>query len=68
MMGTYGPKHKRLTSCATRTIVFQRRKFKLFNSLYHSVYPVFSARLFSVAKLFALRYLWKTYLTEHRDK
>ena len=38
-------KHKRLTPCATRTIIFQRQ-FKLFNSLYHSVYLVFSTLVF----------------------
>ena len=31
--------------------------FKLFNSLFHSVYLVFSIRLFSIANFFA-RYLW----------
>ena len=38
-------KNKRLTPCATRTIIFQR-KFKLFNSLYHSVHLVFSTLFF----------------------
>ena len=33
-------------------------KFKLFNSLFHSVYLVFSIRLFSIANLFVVRYLW----------
>ena len=47
---------------------FPKRKFKLFNSLYHSVYLVFSTRLFSIANMFAVRYLWKMYVTEHRNK
>ena len=33
-------------------------KFKLFKSLFHSVYLVFLKRLFSIADLFAVRYLW----------
>ena len=38
MRGTYGPKHKRLTSCATRTIIFQRENLNhlIPVSLYHS--------------------------------
>ena len=38
---------------------FPKGKFKLFNSLFHSVYPVFS-NFFShcIADLFAVRYLW----------
>ena len=30
VMGTYGPKHKRLTPCATRTIIFQRENLNYF--------------------------------------
>ena len=37
---------------------FPKGKFKLFNSLFHSVYLVFSIRLISVADLIAVRYLW----------
>ena len=37
---------------------FAKGKFKLFNSLFHSVYLVFSLRLFSIANLLAVRYLW----------
>ena len=37
---------------------FPKGKFKLFNSLFHSVYLAFSIRLISMADLFAVRYLW----------
>ena len=37
---------------------FPKGKFKLFNSLFHSVYLVFSIRLISIADLFAVLYLW----------
>ena len=38
---------------------FPKRKLKLFNSsLFHSVYLLFSIRLFSIANLFSVRYLW----------
>ena len=47
---------------------FPKRKFKLFNSLYHSVYVVFSTRLFPIANMLAMRYLWTTHVTKHRDK
>ena len=43
------------------------REVKLFNSLFHSVFLVFSTR-FSIASTFAVCYLWKTYLTKRRDK
>ena len=33
---------------------FPKEKFKSFNSLYHSVYLVFSMRLFSIADMFAV--------------
>ena len=49
---------KTFTPCASRAIIFQREKFKLFKSLFHSVYLVFSIRLISIADLFAVRYLW----------
>ena len=34
---------------------FPKGKFKLFNSLFHLVYLVFSIRLISIADLFAVR-------------
>ena len=37
---------------------FPKGKFRLFNSLFHSVYFVFPKSLFSIADLFAVRYLW----------
>ena len=37
---------------------FPKGKFKLFYSLFHSVYLVFSIRLISIADLFAVCYLW----------
>ena len=37
---------------------FPKGKFKLYNTLFHTVYLVFSIRLFSVANFFAVRYLW----------
>ena len=37
---------------------FPKAKFKLFNSLLHSVYLVFPKSLFSTATLFAVRCLW----------
>ena len=36
---------------------FPRGKFKLFNSLLHSVYFVFPKSLFTIGDLFAVRYL-----------
>ena len=37
---------------------FPKGKFELYNSLFHSVYLVFPKNLFSIANLFAVRYLW----------
>ena len=37
---------------------FPNGKFKLFYSLFHSVYLVFSKLLISIADLFAVHYLW----------
>ena len=48
---------KTFTPRAARTIIFQREKLKLFSSLFHSVYRVFSIRLISIADLFAVCYL-----------
>ena len=47
---------------------FSKRKFKLFNGLFHWVYLVFSTHLLSIANMFAMRYLWKKYVTKHCDK
>ena len=60
-------KHKRLTPCATRTIIFQRQ-FKLFNSLYHSMYLVFSTLLFSIANMFSRALSVEKNVTKHRNK
>ena len=45
MTGTFGAKHKLLTPCATRTIIFQRENLNFLIVFYHSVYLVFSKRL-----------------------
>ena len=37
---------------------FPKEKFKLFNSLFHSVYLAFPKSLFSIENLFAMGYLW----------
>ena len=37
---------------------FPKGKFKSFDSLFHSVYLIFPKRLFSIADLFAVCYLW----------
>ena len=37
---------------------FPKGKFKLFNSLFHSEYPVFPKSLFSFPNMFAVRFLW----------
>ena len=42
---------------AARTIIFQSEIVKKINSLFHSVYPVVPKSLFSIADLFAVRYL-----------
>ena len=39
---------------------FPKETFKVFSNLFHSVYLVFSIRLFFyIASLFAVRYLWE---------
>ena len=38
--------------------LFSKRKIKLFNSLFHSVFLVFRKSLFSIADLFPMSYLW----------
>ena len=67
MLGTNILKHKRLTLCAIRTIFFPKRKFKLYNGLFHSVYLVFSTHFFSIANVFTVYYLWKMYVMKHPD-
>ena len=62
MTGTYGAKHKCLTSCAMRTITFQREY------LNYLVVCITQCTLFSIANMFAVPYLWKTYVMEHRNK
>ena len=37
---------------------FPKENFKLFDSLFHSDYLVFPESWFSIADLFAVRYLW----------
>ena len=37
---------------------FTEGKFKLIDTSFHSVYPVFSIRLFSIANLSVVRYMW----------
>ena len=38
---------------------FPDGKFTLIDTLFHSVYLVFSIRLFSIANLFVVRYMWE---------
>ena len=61
MTDTYGAKHKRLTS-STRTIIFQRE------NLNYLIVCITQCTLFFIANMFAVRYLWKTYVTKYRDK
>ena len=51
---------KTFTPCYARTIFyyFPKGKFKLFDSLFHSVYRVFSIRLISIADLLDVCSLW----------
>ena len=58
-MGTYGPKHKYLTPSATRTIIFQRENLKYVIVCFTQCTMFLSTRLFSIANMFAVRYLWK---------
>ena len=51
-------RRKMIHSVCSEDNYFPKGKFKLFNSLFHSVYLAFSIRLISIADLFALRYLW----------
>ena len=47
MTGTFG-RGKNIHAACCEDNYFQFEKFKLFNSLFHSVYLVFSIRLFAV--------------------
>ena len=47
---------------------FPKGKFNLFNGLFHSVYLVFPKSLFSIANLFAVRYLWDLWDVCNEDK
>ena len=53
------PNHSHFFVCCEEDYI-PKGKCKLFNSLFHSVYLVyfFPKRLFSIADLFAVRYLW----------
>ena len=46
---------KTFTPCTARTIIFQRKISLLFNSVYLVFFNTF---VFSIASLFAVRYLW----------
>ena len=52
------PSHQTLHTVCCEDDYFPKGKFKLFHSLFHSVYPVFTKRLFSFPDLFAVRHLW----------
>ena len=58
MTGIYGPKEKNIHDVCCEDNYFPKEKFRFFNSLFYSVYLVFSILLFSIANLFAVRYLW----------
>ena len=58
MTGTYGPKHKRLMLCATRTIIFQRENLHyLIVYFTHSVPCFFNTLLFYCQYVCCVRYL-----------
>ena len=63
MTVTYGPKRKRLTLYATRTIIFQRENLKYLVVCFTQCTLFFSTRLFSIANIFAVCFLWKMYVT-----
>ena len=44
--------------CEDNILIFSKGKFKLFDSLFHAVYHVFSIRLISTADLLAVHYMW----------
>ena len=60
MTGTYGQEEKH-SRRVLRGQLFSKGKFN--NSLFCSVYLVFSIRLIPIADLFAVRYLWNAYVT-----
>ena len=60
MAGTYGQEEKH-SRRVLRGRLFSKGKFN--NSLFRSVYLVFSIRLIPIADLFAVRYLWNAYVT-----
>ena len=45
-----------------RTIIFQRE------NLNYLIVCITQCTLFSIANMFAVPYLWKMYVTEHRNK
>ena len=59
---------QQFTSSAARTIFFPKGKFKLFNGLSHSMYLASPKSLFSIANLFAVRYLWDVWDVCNEDK
>ena len=59
MTGSYGPKHERLTPCATRTIIFQRENLNHVIVCFTQRTLFLSTRLFSIANMFAVRYPWE---------
>ena len=68
MTGTYGPKHKLFTPCATRTIIFQIESNLIVWFTQCASFFFFSTRFFFFANMFAVLYLWKSYVTKHRNK
>ena len=55
-------------SCAARTIIFQRENLNyLIVCFTSSMYPVFPKSLFSIADLFAVRYLWVVFNEEKEN-
>ena len=51
MTGIYGPKEKNIHDVCCEDNYFPKEKFRFFNSLFYSVYLVFSILLFSIANL-----------------
>ena len=62
------PKHKRLKPCTTRTIIFQRENSNYLIVCFTQCTLVFQHLFFSIANMFAVLYLWKTYVAKHGDK
>ena len=59
MISTYGPKYEHLMPSATRTIIFQRENLNYVTVCFTQCTLFLSTRLFSIANMFAVRYLWK---------